>query len=456
LRSGSKLCLVVLVSAVGGGMGCKSPNAAHGTAGTSGVGRGGADAVAGTGGASGSAAGTGGLSNGKAGSGVWQRVANTGPCVLEQADAARLEVLPLTWSACGAGCTTTPAKVLATDGDVYDMMASARVDGSDVVVRFGTVSSGNYYLLALRRLSDGKLLAAARAPGPTQTTCGFATTGANAPHTFGFLHGDPPATSGGTSTSGTLVVGLVGPAGLAWSPPVSVPLPLNSTFENDLGWGIAFYDGSLRLKSPVDGSAFTVIDQGTFPVYSTAGWGKLIVSNPGISGSADTVIRAWEPDRPSRTVFSKADTGIPRIALSDTTLAWVGTHGPNRVNGAYTAAELYWAATPAGKDTITPTGSVSLPATSGLASLQVFGDFAAATGNDDRIRQVVFVVRLSDGKRWTIGPRAGATYREVLVVSSQVILVGEVDDSGDPKLGWQIQRLTRFDLSQLDQLAAAW
>jgi hypothetical protein len=323
-----------------------------------------------------------------------------------------------------------------------------------VVVRFGTVSGGNYYLLALRRLSDGKLLAAARAPGPTQTTCSFATTGPNAPHTFGFLQSD--AGSGGTSTSGTLVVGLVGASGLAWSPPVGVPLPINSTFENDLGWGIAFYDGSLRIKSPVDGPTFTVIDQGSFPAYSTVGLGKLVVSNPAVSGGADTVIRAWEPDRPSRTVFAKADTGIPRIALSDTTLAWLGTHGPNRTDGAYTAAELYWAPTPAGKDAVTPTGSVSLPATSGLNSVAVFGDFAAATGNDDRTRQVVFVVRLSDGKRWTIGPRPGAYYREVLAVSPQIILVGEIDDSGDPKLGWQIQRLTRFDLSELDQLATAW
>jgi hypothetical protein len=448
LRPGLNLSLVVLVSALCAAAGCKNRNAVTGTAGTSGGGRGGAGAVSAAGGTSGSFAGTGGAR------GVWQRVANTGPCVLEQADAASLDVLPLAWSACGAGCTTAATKVLATDGDVYNSMASASVEGSDVVVRFGTVSGGNYYLLALRRLSDGKLLAAARAPGPTQTTCSFATTGPNAPHTFGFLQSD--AGSGGTSTSGTLVVGLVGASGLAWSPPVGVPLPINSTFENDLGWGIAFYDGSLRIKSPVDGPTFTVIDQGSFPAYSTVGLGKLVVSNPAVSGGADTVIRAWEPDRPSRTVFAKADTGIPRIALSDTTLAWLGTHGPNRTDGAYTAAELYWAPTPAGKDAVTPTGSVSLPATSGLNSVAVFGDFAAATGNDDRTRQVVFVVRLSDGKRWTIGPRPGAYYREVLAVSPQIILVGEIDDSGDPKLGWQIQRLTRFDLSELDQLATAW
>jgi hypothetical protein len=442
--------LVVLVGVISAGTACKNRNAATGTAGTSGGGRGGAGAAGGAGGAG---TGSGGASAG--GSGVWQRVANTGPCVLEQADPARLEVLPLTWSACGAGCTTAPTKVLATDGDVYNSMASARVDGNDVVVRFGTVSGGNYYLLALRQLSDGKLLAAARAPGPTQSTCSFATTGAAAPHTFAFLQGDPPG-AGGTITSGTLVVGLVGSAGLTWSPPVSVPLPITSTFETDLGWGVAFFDGSLRFKSPLDGPSFAVIDQGTFPAYGTAGWGKLVVSNPAVSGSSDPVIRAWEPDRPSRTVFAKADTGIPRIAVSDTTLAWVGTHGPNRMDGAYTAAELSWAPTPAGKDSVTPAGSVSLPATSGLNSIAVFGDFAAATGNDDRPRQVVFVVRMSDGKRWTIGPRPGVYYREVLAVSPQFILVGEIDDSGDPKLAWQVQRLTRFDLSQLDQLAAAW
>ena len=280
-------------------------------------------------------------------------------------------------------------------------MASARVEGSDVVVRFGTVSGGNYYLLALRRLSDGKLLAAARAPGPTQTTCSFATTGANAPHTFGFLQAD--AGSGGTSTTGTLVVGLVGAAGLAWSPPVSVPLPINSTFENDLGWGIAFYDGSARLKSPIDGPAFTVIDQGTFPAYATAGWGKLVVSNPAVSGGADPVIRAGSrTDRRVPSSRKPIPTSRGSRCRTPHSPGWerTGRTAPT----ARTRRRNYIGRRRRRARTLSRRlEACRFPRRPGSTRWRSSATSRPRPPTTNRTRQVVFVVRLSDGKRWTIG-----------------------------------------------------
>ena len=184
------------------------------------------------------------------------------------------------------------------------------------------------------------------------------------------------------------------------------------------------------------------------------GRGTLVVSNPALSGSPDEVIRAWEPDRPSRTIVAQPDTDVPTVALSDTTLTWVGVHGPRRWDGAYTAAELYWTPFPAGKDVVPIMGGTAIPAPNGLQELQTWGDHAAVLGNDQAGRRVVFVVRMSDGRLWTIATRAGSYYARLLAVTPSLILLGENDGPAVP--GYQMQRLTRFDLARLDELAAAW
>jgi len=143
-----------------------------------------------------------------------------------------------------------------------------------------------------------------------------------------------------------------------------------------------------------------------------------------LSGSVDEVIRAWEPSLGSRTIVAQPDTGIPSIALSDTSLVWVGTHGPDHTDGGYTAAELYWAPFPAGMATASIGGSTSLPAISGLMSMQTWGDFAAVLGTDPLMKLDLFVVRLSDGHLWTIHPRPGTTYMRLLAVTTTEILFG--------------------------------
>ena len=42
----------------------------------------------------------------------------------------------------------------------------------------------------------------------------------------------------------------------------------------------------------------------------------------------------------------------------------------------------------------------------------------------------------------------------LLAVSPTEIVTGENDDTGDPALSWQMQRLTRYELAHLDDLAA--
>jgi hypothetical protein len=229
-----------------------------------------------------------------------------------------------------------------------------------------------------------------------------------------------------------------------------------SVVENDIGWGLGLYDGSLRVMMPASSTPLAIVDRGSYPAYSAVGWGSLVISNPVLSGSPDEVIRAWDPQRASRTIVAQADTGIPAVALSGTTMAWVGVHGPGRRDGTYTAAELYFTPFPVGQDSVPIMGGTPIPAVNGLLELQTWNDYAAALGVlAGGTNFVLFVVRLSDGHMWTINQRPGAVFMRVLALSPTEIVVGENDNS-DPALASQVQHLTRYQLTRLDDLAAAW
>lgn len=451
------LALLALLCTAGVMSACKRSDVrSPGAAGTNG--RGGAGGSAG--GAAGAAAGNaGGTGSGGASNGAWSAVPGTEPCVLEAADPARVDLVPFSWASCGSGCSTTPTKVLATDDTVFGGSVSARVTGTgnDVHVRFATMWTSHYYMIAVRRLSDGGLLGAVRASGPTNTgtICGPMGFAPSAPHVIPFFKGTA-AGSDGVTTSGTLVAALLTPTGIVWSPPApNIPIPQTSVLENDLGWGFGLYDGTLRVMIPPESGPFTIIDRGSYPAYSAVGWGSLVISNPALSGSNDEVIRAWEPNRPSRTIVVQADTAVRAVALSSTTMAWAGVHGPGRRDGTYTAAELYWTPFPAGKDSVPIMGGTALPAEHGLLELQTWGDYAVATGiARGGTRLVMFVVRLSDGRLWTLNPRPGAVFMRLLAVSPTEIVVGENNDTGDPALASQVQLITRYELAQLDTLAA--
>jgi hypothetical protein len=402
-------------------------------------------------------AGTSGTGAGGTTANVWTQVLPSGPCLLEVADPAKLPVLPFAWSNCGVGCATSPSKVLDTDDTVMDGMASARVDAGDLLIRLGTVKASNYKMIAVRRLSDGALVAAARAPGATTTSCAMMGFAPGAPHVFPFWKSDPLG-SDGFSTSGTVIAGFLKAGGLLWSAPVAgIPL-LASTFDSDLGWGMSLNDGTLRLMSPPDGASLTTIDQGAvYPAHNAVGWGSLVVSNPALSGSQDAIVRAWEPNRSSRTIVAQPDTSVTSLALSNTAMVWTGVHGPARWDGTYATAELYWTPFPAGKDVVPIMGGTPLPAAHGLLELQTWGDYAVATGVPaGGTRPVLYVVRLSDGRSWTIDHRPGAVFKRLLAVTATEIVVAENDDVVDPTLDWQMQHITRYDLARLDDLAAAW
>jgi hypothetical protein len=259
------------------------------------------------------------------------------------------------------------------------------------------------------------------------------------------------------SCSGVWVGFLNADGSFTWSPKLASLPVQTSIFENDLGWGMGFDDGTLETMFPPGSGALTTIDQGAiYPAHSAVARKSLVISNPAMPGDQDSVLRAWEPTRPSRTIVAQPNTDVPSLALSDTSMVWAGTHGPQRTSGAYTAAELYWASWPAGQDSVPIMGGTALPAIGGLLSLQTWGDYAALTGSTSDKRQVMFVVRLSDGKLWTIAARPGTFYRNVLAVSPTEILFGEIDNSGDPVLGQRIQRLVRYDLAHLDNLSSAW
>jgi hypothetical protein len=447
---------------------CKrgAPGVAAGTGGNGGR-------AGGPGGSAGAAAagavGTGGSGDvtgiGGAASAGWNVVPEAAPCVLEAAVPAQVDVLPLVWSACGTGCRTSPSKVLPTDQTVYNGIATARVVDGDVHVRFGTSkavpavsNASDYKLIATRRLSDGALLGAVRAPGPTSASCAMMGFAASAPSVLPFAKPGPTGLDGISSTA-TIVGGLIRAGKLAWSTPAAdLPSPQTSVFENDLGWGMALNDGTLRVAIPPE-SGLRIIDEGAvYPAHSAVGWGSLVVSNPALAGNQDEVIRAWEPNRSSRTIVAMPDTDIPSVALSATTMVWTGVHGPRRWDGTYTAAELYWTPFPAGKDTVPLLGGTPLPsATHGLMELQTWGDYAATWGVPEGADfAVLIVVRMSDQRVWTIRKRPGARLKRLLAVTPAEILVGENDDTGDPALEWHMQHLTRYELAHLDALAAAW
>jgi hypothetical protein len=386
--------------------------------------------------------------------GAWTSVPGAAPCALEVADPPQIDIVPFVWTDCGPGCTTTAAKVLATDEYVFNRLASARNYPDGVHVRLATMRGSVYYLNAVRRLSDGALLAAVRAAGDTRKICGLIGFAPSAPHVIGFQKAD----SAQAGSLGTTVVAFLQSGTLGWAPPApGLSTIQTSVVEYDIGWGLGLYDGTLRVMMPASSTPLAIVDRGSYPAYSAVGWGSLVISNPAPSGSPDEVIRAWDPQQPSRTIVAQADTGIPAIALSATTMAWVGVHGPGRRDGTYTAAELYFTPFPAGQDAAPIMGGTPIPAVNGLLELQTWNDHAAALGVlAGSTNFVLFVVRLSDGHLWTIKQRPGAVFMRVLALSPTEIVVGENDNNSDPALASQVQHLTRYQLARLDDLAAAW
>ena len=139
----TRLAAALCVAALAMPAACKRQGAAAAT-GTAGRGGAAGSSAAGQGGAAGgSLAGVGGTSvtagSGGATGGPWTSVPGVAPCALEVADPPQIDIVPFVWTDCGPGCTTTAAKVLATDEYVFNRLASARNYPDGVHVRLATM-----------------------------------------------------------------------------------------------------------------------------------------------------------------------------------------------------------------------------------------------------------------------------------------------------------------------------
>jgi hypothetical protein len=437
------LVLVVMFLLLGACRKGTAPAVTSGAGGAAVAGQGGNSGAGGSGGTVASMGGTGGVIVQPPG--TWTEMTTDGPCTLEVADVSKLTLLPFTWTSCGTGCQVTPAKLLPDDVYVDASTVSARVVAGDVLIYLTSVvnTAPRRQILATRKLSDGSVLGAIRNLPPTNATLCFPPGyGMSAPHVFAIGRG------------GDNIFGYLEPSGQFTFLHVNQML-VAGLFENDLGWGVAYGDGTVRTAFPEDATMLTTIDQGQYQADSAVARQQLVIENIAPTGG-DAVIRAWEPTVPVRTLVAQQNTDIPTVALSDTKLVWVGSHGPTRHDGLYTDAIMYWSDWPAGKTSLTITQGPTLQTMGAAEWLQTWGDYAAVFSSDaSGSKAVIFVVRLSDQHLWTINPRPGMRYGKVAVVTPTEIVLTEVDD-GNIKLGPYIQRLLRFDLSHLDDLSTAW
>ena len=376
---------------------------------------------------------------------VWTPVPGGDDCGLLVADVSQPGgPTPQSWSACGTGCTQASALTLPGDAAVLGSASAAAVIGGDVYLRL-TSGGSQYNLMAVTRLSDGGLLAAVQQRQNFASCTPLAS--ARAPLLLPFI-----------DTGQVVIAGQVRPGDktVIWSPLQSgVPL-VTRVFSNDPGWGMQFDDGTIRVLMPPTDTTLRTIDQGSLPTYQGAGLLDRMVWSSAEPGIDAEVVKAYTPAGGVQILASQ-DTDDNTVALSDTAVAWIGTTGPQRHDGSYQTAQLFWAPWP------NPLGPVSiqpgplLPATNNLLSLATSGDFAATIGCTNTIDSCqLLVVQLSTGKLQQIHHRPGSVFLDVMAVSTSDILLSEVDNPGAPELTQQIQRLVRLDLGHLADLALAW
>ena len=364
--------------------------------------------------------------------GAWKAVPNGERCGLEQADVKRLRRPSFDWKGCGSGCWVTNVPLSAQDRGVYAGSATARVVDDDVVLKLETGGPDQRTTL-VRRLSDGAILAGVRQTRELGS-CSQLAWAPSAPGVIAFRASD----------------------GAAWvsSSPGAVERPLvfrsfslerqTSVFENDLGWGMAFADGTIGVNHS-GGTQLTTVERAELPTHCASGRRDLVVWTRAGEKSA---LVGYSPKHGARTLVSQSGS-FPSVALSDTSMVWIRTEGVRRDSGRYASATLHWSGWPGAESSEVRHG-VPLEVTSGLTSLQTEGDYAVTLGAAGEAPPTLFVVALGSGKVHRLPSRAASAYVKVLSVSRKEILVGEIDRPASPALAQQIQRLVRLSLETLE------
>jgi len=255
----------------------------------------------------------------------------------------------------------------------------------------------------------------------------------------------------------TALVGLVNPAAKAVSWSLTQPdLPLvTQVFANDLGWGMQFHDGSIRVLMPPKYPALTTIDQGVAPTGQGAARLDRMIWSSAEPRTDPEVVKGFTPADGVKALAAQA-TNDHTVALSDSSLVWIGTSGAQRHEGNYETAQLFWAAWPAPLGAAAAQAGPSLPAAYGLSSLATAGDYAATIGCAQGGAAVdsceLLVVRLSTGKLWRIPRRSGGAFIDVMAVTSDEIVLSEIDfPNGYAQV---IQRFVRLSIAHLDEMAS--
>jgi hypothetical protein len=376
---------------------------------------------------------------------VWSAVAGGGDCGLYAADVKRPGAPELrAWSACGTGCRESSAPSLATDSGVYRYALAAGVVGADAYLRVTSGSPG-YRLMLVSELATGKIVAAAKQIKGL-SACN-AISSERAVRALAFV-----------LPGGAVLVGVAAPATqtVTWSPPqTGVPLP-TAVFANDAGWGMQFEDGSVRVLMSANATSLTTIDRSSLPTGQGQALLDRMLWSSAESGRDAEVVKGYVAGSAVGIVAAQ-DTDNHAIALSDSKAVWVGTTGPQRHQGTYQTAQLYWAAWPNGSANggVTIHDGPALPATNALSSVATWGDYAATIGCTQGIETCeLLVVQLSTGKLWRLHRRPTGVFLDVMAVTPTEILLSE---RGYPDgFNDQVLRFVRLELSQLDTLEHAW
>ncbi len=377
---------------------------------------------------------------------VWTAVPGGEPCGIAVADLTKPGAPPpRIWSSCSDGCLVASALTLPSDneGAGRNLSAAATV-GSDVFVRIETGNPTPYRLAVITRLSDGMPIAAVKQT-LSFSSCGIMAS-QHAAFAFPFLL---PSVSG-------VLVGLAShtDGAVTWSPVQHLPALNVQVMSNDLGWAIQLDDGSVRALMPPTGATTRILDQGFVPTAQGGAVLDRMVWSSAYLGVDPEVIVGYTPAAGAQQLVAQ-ETDDHIVALSDTTVVWIGTTGTHRHDGLYETAQLFWALWPEPAGPLSINAGPLLPATTDLASLKTWGDFAATIGCQQALDTCELqVVKLSTGKLWRIPRRPGAVFLDVMAVSPTELLLDEMDYPGG--FAQLVPRLVRLDLTRLDALEHAW
>lgn len=376
----------------------------------------------------------------------WRPVSEAAGCPLFEANVNEVSFAPLTWSACGTGCSVSASglsKFPAHRGTSGGRALSADIhllldEPVDAGLRVRTV-----------RLSDGKTLAAVEL---RTTTIQCLPLGADTNATyFGFAGPKGTKTFAGAHLTST---------GLVWSKAfIALPAVPLAVFEWNAGYGLSLDDGTVRsVRIPDEASLTTVASDGLS--FVATGIDDLAVwSAPG--GSGLDVLRGFNRKRGmAETFIAKTDASLIASALSAERLVVVGVSGTSIAEGKYASVRWSWTPRPAQPSEVAIVDGPSIPVDAGALRVVTGGDYAAVLGCHlgvtDNKACTVHVVQMSTRKTWRIGPRAGEAFAKLIAMSASELVIGVVDYPLTAISRKEIHRFLRLDLTKLDDLAAAW